>query len=120
MYDPRSFLFDLSDQPQWVVAWVGILVLMNLFAFRYRAKDEAKIIIGLFFLNGLFMLTLHSIYGYSKILGLGHFLWLFLLPYLVSSIKKAKGEYQAYLIAYSITISISLGFDIRDVFIYLN
>jgi len=66
------------------------------------------------------MVVLYSRFGFSKILGLGHFLWIPLVTYIAVSISDACGLYPANLIVLLITLFVSLVIDVRDVWGYLK
>jgi len=62
------------------------------------------------------MMTLYSFFGFKKILGLGHILWIPLLFYIFSNLLIATGVFYSYLLVLSISILISLFFDVIDVY----
>jgi hypothetical protein len=66
------------------------------------------------------MMGLYSKFGFEKILGLGHVLWIPLLVYILSQLQKAGNEFEIYLIILSMFIAISLIFDIIDVWKYFS
>lgn len=118
MNNPLGFFADLLRQPAWVPAWVSFLVTINLLSLRYWEEPLARIILGTFLVSAMLMMALYARFGFEKILGLGHVLWLPLLPYLLASIPGAEPGFQAYLVALSASIAISLAFDIVDVWKY--
>ena len=66
------------------------------------------------------MMGLYSRFGFEKILGLGHILWIPLLVYVLIEIPAAEGAFKSYLIILFISITISLVFDIIDVWRYFT
>ncbi|MFU8821097.1 MAG: hypothetical protein ACNA8G_06025 [Gammaproteobacteria bacterium] len=118
MNNPLGFFVDLLRQPLWVPAWVTFLVAVNLFSLRYWEEPLARLVLVTFLLSALLMMALYARFGFEKILGLGHVLWIGLLPYLLASIPGAAGEFQAYLAALAASIAVSLAFDIVDVWKY--
>lgn len=118
MNNPLRFFVDLLRQPAWIPAWVCWLAAINLLSLRYWEEPLARVILVTFLLSATLMMALYARFGFEKILGLGHVLWLLLLPYLLASIPGAGDGFQVYLAALSASIAISLAFDIVDVWKY--
>ncbi len=55
---------------------------------------------------------LYSWFGFEKILGIGHILWVPLLAYVLTKIPTASDNFKYYLSILSVFIAISLLFDI--------
>ena len=66
------------------------------------------------------MMLLYYQFRFERILGLGHVLWLLLVPYLVLEYSQFSGAIQYYVLSVIIVNSISLVFDINDVYIYFS
>jgi hypothetical protein len=66
------------------------------------------------------MMTLYAQFGFTKILGLGHGLWVPLLIVVLLAIPSASGLFQSYLILWSGLIAVSLVFDGIDVWTYFT
>jgi len=118
MRNPLGFFVDLLRQPLWIHVWVSWLAAINLLSLRFWDEPLAKLVLATFLLSAMLMMALYARYGFEKILGLGHILWLGLLPYLLISIPGAGCGFQSYLIALTVSIGISLAFDVVDVWTY--
>jgi len=119
-HNPLHFFKELLQRPIYEVIWVGYMMVLNLFAIQFWDELLAKIIIIVFVASSMLMMGLYSRYGFSKILGLGHILWVPLVIYIAISISGAGGLYLAYLIVLLITLSVSLVIDIHDVWSYFK
>jgi len=102
-------------------AWVVILVLANLvLPFFFAGKAEAiDVLIGT--VTGmLFMMTLFSKFGFVRLLGLGHFPWLFTVPWLGLQLSRNTegGLFYYWLFAVVVLDSISLVIDAVEVVRY--
>lgn len=73
----------LRMHPFWA-GFVGLLVLANGIApwFFFEAP-EAKVILAVFAPSALAMILLFAKFGFVRLLGAGHFLWLGLVPWLI-------------------------------------
>ena len=80
----------------------------------------AKIIFITFMASATLMMALYSKFGFEKILGLGHILWMPLTFYLLTCLPVTDEIFNNYLIALLISISISLIFDTVDAWKYFN
>jgi hypothetical protein len=78
----------------------------------------AKGIFIIFMLSAMLMMALYSYFGFEKILGMGHVFWIFLVPYMVLQLPQEDGSFYAYLVALSVMLTISLAFDVADVWKY--
>ena len=119
-HNPLHFFKELLQRPIYEVIWVGYMMVLNLFAIQFWDELLAKIIIIVFVASSMLMMGLYSRYGFSKILGLGHILWVPLVIYIAISISGAGGLYLAYLIVLLITLSVSLMIDIHNVWSYFK
>ncbi len=118
MHNPLRFFRELLNQPAWVTVWVGVLMFVNLAGVAFWSESLAKIIVAVFLLSSMLMMGLYSAFGFQRILGLGHVLWVPLLGYLLVHLRQASGAFAGYLLVLSVCIGISLLFDIRDVWLY--
>lgn len=119
-HNPMHFFTDLLKRPAYEIIWVFYMMVINLYAIRFWEEALAKVIVLVFFISSILLMGLYSKFGFTKILGLGHILWIPLLIYIAFSIGGASGSYLLYLILLSITISISLVIDIHDVWTYFK
>jgi hypothetical protein len=120
MKNPLRFFVELMQQPVLVPAWVFILMIVNLVSVFFWDKVLAKIIFVTFMLSAILMMGLYSRFGFEKILGLGHILWIPLLFYVLVRLPSVDGLFKSYLIILSIAMGISLVFDTIDVWRYFS
>lgn len=120
MRNPFGFFGALLQQAVWVQVWVFTLMLANLASLGFWIEPLAKAIFIIFIFSSMLMMGLYAKYGYEKILGLGHILWLPLLGYLIQAIPEAVGDFKVYLITFGVFMVISLAFDISDVWKYFS
>ncbi len=120
MRNPFRFFIELMQQPVWIPVWVLILMSINGVSVAFWNEPLAKIIFVIFMLSVMLMMGLYSRFGFEKILGMGHILWIPLLIYMLMEIPTARDTFKSYLIILSISIAISLVFDIVDVWKYFT
>ena len=118
--NPFRFFVELMQQPVWIPAWVLILTIGNVASVGFWNELLAKVIFVTFILSAILMMGLYSRFGFNKILGVGHILWIPLLAYMLMEIPTARETFKGYLIILSISIIISLVFDIVDVWKYFT
>lgn len=117
---PLMFFRDLLRQPKGVALWVFALMVVNLAGLAFWSEPLARAIVAIFLLSAMLMMGLYSVFGFERILGLGHVFWIPLLGYLIVQLQQAEGLFAGYLVVLSLVIGVSLLFDIRDVWIYLS
>ncbi len=115
MHNPLIFFRDLLRQPAWIPLWVSWLAGVNLFSAYFWSEPVARVVLVVFLASATLMMLLYARFGFEKILGLGHVLWLPLLPFLLASMRDAHGSFRAYLYTLCASIAISLAFDVTDV-----
>jgi hypothetical protein len=120
MRNPFRFFSELFQQPLWVTVWVFWLMLVNVASLLYWSEPLAKIIFVTFMLSAMLMMGLYSKFGFEKILGLGHVLWIPLLAYLLIEFPTVSHDFINYLIVLLLSITVSLAFDIVDVWSYFS
>lgn len=120
MRNPFGFFFELIQQPVWISVWVLFLMITNVASIAFWDEPLAKIIFATFILSSILMVGLYVRFGYEKILGMGHFLWIPLLVYVLMEIPAASNDFKSYLIILSTSIAISLVFDFVDVWKYFT
>ncbi|MGR6873130.1 hypothetical protein ACU6U9_12655 [Pseudomonas sp. HK3] len=120
MKNPTGFITELFKQPFWVMVWVTGLMTVNLLSLAYWEHSLSQVIMAIFALQTVLMITLYMFYGFEKILGVAHFLWLPLLAYILYTINIYENDYFYYLIVLSFFIGISLVFDVYDVMTYFK
>lgn len=120
MRNPFRFFIELLQQPVWIPAWVFSLMLVNVASLGFWSEPLAKVIFVTFMLSAILMMGLYSRFGFEKILGLGHIFWIPLLVYLLMVLPTAQATFKSYLLILAVSIVISLGFDIVDVWRYFT
>jgi len=120
MRNPFRFITELMQQPVWIPVWVLFLMIINVASVAFWDELLAKVIFVVFMLSAILMMGLYSKFGYKKILGLGHILWIPLLVCLMIKIPSATDIFKSYLIILSISIVISLVLDTGDVWKYFS
>ena len=108
------------QQPVWIPIWVLILMIVNVASVGFWNEPLAKVIFVTFMLSAMLMMGLYSRFGFEKILGMGHILWIPLLVYVLMEIPTARDTFKGYLIILSISIAVSLVFDIVDAWKYFT
>jgi len=120
MINPFDFFGEVIAQAAWVVIWVNWLVAINMSSVFFWNKKISKIIFVTFMLSAVSMMGLYSIFGYEKILGAGHILWIPLLIFILSKLGGTDGRFKKYVVILSISIMISLVLDVADVYKYFT
>lgn len=120
MKNPFGFFVELMQQPVWIPVWVLYLMAINMASVAFWYHPLAKLIFIAFMISAMLMMGLYSRFGFEKILGLGHILWVPLLAYIVAQISTVESGFQSYLVVLAISIAISLAFDFVDIFKYFT
>jgi hypothetical protein len=117
---PMGFMAELFKQKLWIIVWVNILMMVNLAGVFFWQEPLAQVVFYTFMVTATFMMLLYYKFRFERILGLGHVLWLLLVPYLALQYSQLSGAIQYYVLSVIIVNSISLVFDINDVYIYFS
>jgi hypothetical protein len=120
MRNPLRFFIELMQQPVWVPVWVLFLMIVHVASVAFWDEPLAKVIFVTFMLSAMLMMGLYSRFGFEKILGMGHILWIPLLVYVLMEIPAARNTFKIYLIILSISIVVSLVFDTVDAWKYFT
>lgn len=120
MRNPFRFFVELMQQPVWIPIWLFFLIIINVASLGFWHEPLAKIIFITFMISAMLMMGLYSRFGFEKILGLGHILWVPLLVYVLIQLPTVETFFKIYLVVLSISIAISLLFDITDVWEYFT
>ena len=118
--NPLMVLSELLRQPRGVAVWVFALMGIKLPGMVFWSEPLALAIVAVFLLSAMLMMGLYAVYGFERILGLGHVLWIPLLVVLLMHLPQAAGAFAGYLIVLVLCIGISLLFDVRDVWNYVS
>lgn len=110
----------IMRQPPMVKAWVALLVLVNgVASLFFLSTPEANVVLVTLGLGGVMMELLAWKQGFTRLLGLGHVLWLGLVPWLVTRMSLHEGGPVVLWLAAVIAVnSLSLVLDVRDVVLY--
>ena len=119
MRNPLKFFVELMRQPAWIPVWVFYLMLINMASVIYWYEPLAKLIFITFMVSAMLMMGLYSRFGFEKVLGLGHIFWVPLLAYILIVLPTFESSFKSYLVVFSISIALSLAFDIIYVWKYL-
>lgn len=120
MRNPFKFFVELARQPLWIPLWVSLLMLVNFASAAFWSEPTARLILITFMVSSMLMMGLYSRFGFAKVLGLGHVLWIPLLLHVLTRLPHASGTFKIYLIVWSIATAISLAFDVVDVWKYFT
>jgi hypothetical protein len=120
MRNPFQFFLELLRQPAWIPLWVFFLMLVNMASVAFWSERLAKAIFITFLVSAALMMGMYARFGFSKILGMGHVLWIPLLIYVAFQIPRAESGFKTYLVVFSVSIAVSLTFDIIDVWQYFK
>ena len=116
-----AFNSGLLKMPPWIQLWVALLVVLNMIVpLFFLEQIEARIIVGVFLVAGMLMFALTGIFGFKRVLGLGHFVWLPLLAYLIPRLAATpiSEPFGLYLRLLVLANAVSLAMDIADVIRY--
>ena len=106
---------------QWQL-WLMVLVAANMIApLFFLGHLEAQVVLGTIMASMMLMTFLTHRFGFSRILGLGHVLWLPMLPFLLLRLSDipADDAFGIWLRALIGLNTLSLVFDAIDVFRYI-
>jgi len=119
MRNPLGFFKELLEQPTWIPLWVGLLMVINLISVAFWEEPLARWILGVVMASAMLMIGLYARFGFEKILGLGHFLWIPLLAAVLAALPGAEGAFRSYLMIWAGATTVSLILDVKDVWSYL-
>ncbi len=119
----RDFMRGLRKMPLYAQLWVALLVIANgIVPLFFLGRIEADVTLIVFLANAAVMMVLTKEYGFTRILGAGHFPWFLLLVYLVTRLDAipAADAYGLWLRAVMLINAISLIIDVTDVVRYVR
>ena len=120
MRNPFRFFIELLQLPVWIPIWVFNLMVINVASVSFWHEPLAKLIFITFMISAMLMMGLYSRFGFEKILGVGHILWIPLLAYVLMRLPAIEASFKIYLVVLAVSIAISLVFDIVDVWKYFK
>ncbi len=117
-----KFNQGISKMPIYAQAWVMLLVAANLVVpLFYLTRWESKVVAGTFLMGALLMTIITALSGFSRLLGLGHFLWFPMLYFLWTRLDHfpATDFFGIWLRILILMNAISLVIDVTDVIRYI-
>lgn len=116
------FMGKIMNFSRPVRSWVFLLIAVNMSSLFFLEYFEAQMVLCAFLLGGLFMSIAEYKLGLVRLLGLGHSLWLFLLPWLYFRLAQLPegGLVTCWVMSLIAINSLSLIIDILDVIRYLR
>ena len=117
-----KFNRGLMRSPIPVRVWLVLLMSVNLVVpLFFLDRLEAQMVVIAFFASAVLMTTLTGLYGFSRLLGLGHILWVPLLLFLWMRLGQnpADSFFGLWLRAVMVLNTISLVIDVIDVLRYI-
>lgn len=118
-----AYTRDILKMPAHWILWVGILIGTNGVApWFFLGSLEAKVTLVVFLVGAIIQLVVHARFGFVRLLGLGHILWLVLVPWLAWRLMDASltGAFGLWLFVTVVLNGISVLIDIADVVRYLR
>ena len=116
-----KFMTGMLRMPTWVKLWLLALMTVNMvIPLFYFDHLEAQIVLITFLASFILQVILTGRFGFTRILGLGHVLWIPMVLYLISRIGlyAATDPYGLWMRSVIIMNSISLVIDCIDVVLY--
>lgn len=104
--------------PMTVKLWLGALMTVNaVVPLLFLERFEARVVLLVFLASFLLMSWLTARSGFTRLLGLGHVLWIPLVAFLAAQLDAVtRGEpYRLWMLSVIVLNSISLVMDVVDV-----
>ncbi|MEE9171199.1 MAG: hypothetical protein V3U73_15680 [bacterium] len=117
-----KFNKGLLKQPFHVQLWLVLLVAVNLvIPLFYLGRIEARVVALTFLIAAALMTVLTALSGFSRLLGLGHFVWFPLLYFLWTGLEQIPADdfFGIWVRVLMILNAISLVIDVVDVIRYI-
>lgn len=118
----KSLIQDARKFPIGWRIWFLLLILVNFVVPLFFLQHRASLLVLLcYMVAGIIMVLLHKRLGWVRLLGIGHFLWIGLLPWLVISYitMQPTGTFGIWLLSIILIDVFCLGIDVVDVVRYL-
>ena len=111
----------LRSKPQ-VLVWMMLLILANGIApLLFLARIEAQVVFATFLLSIALMTWLTARYGFTRIVGLGHVLWVPMVIFLLVRANALEMDLYGIWVGTVVVLNvISLMIDVRDVMQYVR
>jgi hypothetical protein len=123
--DTISNMTFIQDYRQFSVGWrlwMILLQIVNLIGpLFFIGRLEAWIVLAGYFLAAVVIVRMHRRLGWVRLLGIGHFIWFPMLPWLGARLaaEMFSGPFAFWLLAVIVVNGISLMIDVIDVLRYI-
>jgi len=117
-----DFLRNIFKMPMVWWPWMAGLPLINLSSIFFLPRMEAWVVLGTGLLAATIMTVLHAKLGYVRLLGIGHFVWIPMLIWLVFRLDHIQEGtlFYGWLLTLIAMDTVSLLIDIVDLVHYLR
>jgi hypothetical protein len=117
-----DFLKNIFKMPAIWWPWMAGLPLINLASIFFLPRTEAWVVLGTGLLAATIMTVLHAKLGYVRLVGIGHFVWIPMLIWLVVRLAQIpEGTlFYNWLLAVIAMDTLSVFLDIVDFIRYLR
>lgn len=117
-----SFMSKIMKFPLPVRVWVILLIAINMSSLFFLEYLEARVVLGVFLAGGTFMSLMDYKMGFVRLLGLGHSLWLGMLPWLFFRLEHLTEDTVVWnwILVLIIINTVSLVIDVVDVVRYVR
>jgi len=117
-----QFAYQLLSQPPLIVAWVMVMMVVNLAGVFFWSHPQGRTVLLTFLANAVFMSLLAKFNGFNGLLGLSHIVfWTPLVAWLLMSRGLwPEGRVRNWIWLVIAVNSASLVLDYRDVYLYLT
>jgi hypothetical protein len=102
--------------------WLMLLVLANMIVpLFFLGRREAQVVIGVFVASAVMQVVLTSVTGFTRLLGLGHILWIPLLYFLWMRLEQNPADdfFGLWIRVVMVLNALSLVIDVVDVVRYI-
>ncbi len=117
-----TFMSKVFKYPMGTLIWTMCLLLTNMVALYFLDTLEGQVTLGVTIASAALMFMLDAKLGFVKLVGLGHILWLGLVPWLYFRLDGLSPDTLLYqwIMAVIAINGISVIIDIRDVVQYVK
>jgi hypothetical protein len=116
-----DFLRNIFKMPMIWWPWMAGLPMINLSSIFFLPRVEAWVVLGTGLLAATIMTVLHAKLGYVRLVGVGHFVWIPMLIWLVFRLNHIPGGtlFHGWILTLIAIDTVSLLIDIVDLVRYL-
>jgi hypothetical protein len=108
--------------PKYWLVWIAVLIAVNMIGPLSIIKSiEAQVVLSVAVIGGIIQMLIFKAKGFVRLLGLGHFLWIPMVPWLFSRLEGAAPETPFYywILMVICLNSLSIIIDVTDVIRYI-